>query len=83
MVALINEYNDVFVGPDGKVGYNSSVRHKIDTGDATPYKCHPRKKSLMEKEHIRKEVQKLLEEGFIKPSASPWGAAVVLAKKKD
>ena len=83
LVGLILEYQDVFVGPDGKVGYNSLVRHKIDTGDATPYKCHPRKKSLPEKEHIRKEVQKLLEEGFIKPSASPWGAAVVLAKKKD
>ena len=83
VVALINGYNDVFWGPDSKVGYNSSVRHKINTGDTTPYKCHPRKKSLVEKEHIRKEVQKLLEEGFIKPSASPWGAAVVLAKKKD
>ena len=83
LVNTILEYEDVFVGPDGKVGYNSLVRHRIDTGDATPYKCHPRKKSLFEKEHIRKEVQKLLEEGFIKPSASPWGAAVVLAKKKD
>ena len=83
LVSLIKEYEDVFVGPDGRVGYNLLVRHKIDTSDATPYKCHPRKKSLVEKEHICKEVQKLLEEGFSKPSASPWGAAVVLAKKKN
>ena len=83
LVALIMEYQDVFVGPDGKVGYNSLVRHSIDTGDSVPYKCHPRKKSLVEKEYVRKEVQKLLKEGFIKPSTSPWGASVVLAKKKD
>ena len=83
LVALILEYQDVFVGPDGKVGYNSLVRHSIDTGDSVPYKCHPRKKSLVEKEYVRKEVQKLLKEGFIKPSTSPWGASVVLAKKKD
>ena len=83
LVELVMEFQDVFVGPDGKVGYNTLVRHKIDTGDATPYKGHPRKKSFVEKDHIGKEVRKLLEEGYIRPSMSPWGAPVVLAKKKD
>ena len=83
LVELILEFQDVFVGPDGLVGRTTLLRHKIDVGDAEPFKCHPRKKSPMEREHIAKEVQKLLDEGFIRPSMSPWGAPVVLAKKKD
>ena len=38
---------------------------------------------MLFRSYVRKEVQKLLKEGFIKPSTSPWGASVVLAKKKD
>ena len=83
LVELILEFQDVFVGPDGKVGQTTLIEHQIDTGDAEPTKCHPRKKSPMEREHIAKEVKSLLKDGFIRPSMSPWGSPVVLAKKKD
>jgi len=83
LVELILEYQDVFVGPDGKVGFNTLVQHRIDTGDAQPFKSHPRKKSEIERDYIAQEVKNLLDKGYIRPSMSPWGAPVVLAKKKD
>ena len=83
LINLILEFSDVFVGPDGKVGHNTLLKHRIDTAESQPFKSHPRKKSAMEREHIAKEVQKLLEDGYIRPSMSPWGSAVVLARKKD
>mgnify|MGYP000002875306 CR=1 FL=1 len=52
VVELILEFEDVFVGPDGKVGRTTLLDHAIDTGDADPVKCHLRKKSPMEREHI-------------------------------
>ena len=54
----------MFVGPDGKVGHNTLLKHRIDTAESR-LKSHPRKKSAMEREHIAKEVQKLLEDGYI------------------
>ena len=32
---------------------------------------------------MKKQIQDLLNKGFIRPSTSPWGAPVLLAKKKD
>ena len=33
-------------------------------------------------EELRKQLDELLEKGFIHPSVSPWGAPVLLVKKK-
>ena len=32
---------------------------------------------------LKKQIEDLLEKKFIRPSASPWGAPVLLVKKKD
>ena len=37
----------------------------------------------LELEELKKQLQELLDEGFIRPSVSPWGAPVLLVKKKD
>jgi hypothetical protein len=83
VVELLEEYKDIFVGPDGKVGFTHKVEHRIDTQGAEPIKMHPRRKSFPEKEAIEQEVRKMLDNGQIMPSKSPWGAPVVLVKKKD
>ena len=41
-----------------------------------PYRMAP-----IELAEVKKQIQELL--GFIRPSTSPWGAPVLLAKKKD
>ena len=32
---------------------------------------------------LKKQLQELLDKGFIQPSMSPWGAPVLFVKKKD
>ena len=32
---------------------------------------------------LKAQLQELLSKGFIRPSASPWGASVLFVKKKD
>ena len=39
--------------------------------------------ALIEFEEFKEQLQELLEKGFTKPSASPWGAPVLFVKKKD
>ena len=83
VVDLVLEYQDVFIGPDGKVGFTNHVRHTINVQGHFPVNVPGRRKSLPEKEHITAEVQKLEREGQIGKSMSPWAAQVVLAAKKD
>ncbi|MCI69962.1 RNA-directed DNA polymerase (Reverse transcriptase), partial [Trifolium medium] len=39
--------------------------------------------SASELKELKKQLEGLLEKKFIRPSVSPWGAAVLLVKKKD
>ena len=43
----------------------------------------PCKMSLPEAIELKEQLRQLLEQGFIKPSNSPWGACVLFQKKKD
>ena len=44
----------------------------------TPYRMAP-----VELQELKVQIQELLGKGFIRPSTSPWGASVLVAKKKD
>lgn len=37
----------------------------------------------IEMQELKTQLNELLEKGYIKPSASPWGAPVLFVKKKD
>jgi hypothetical protein len=39
--------------------------------------------SVDELAELKKQIDELLEKGFIWPSASPWGSPVLFVKKKD
>ena len=43
-----------------------------------PYRMPPN-----DLEEIKKQINELLEKGYIRPSSSPWGATVLLVEKKD
>ena len=43
-----------------------------------PYRMAP--KELAE---MKKQLEELLEKGFIRPSSSPWGSPAIFVKKKD
>ena len=43
-----------------------------------PYRMAP-----AELEELKKQLEELIEKGFVRPSISPWGAPVLFVKKKD
>eukprot|EP00253_Pinus_taeda_P014293 PITA_14293 len=45
--------------------------------------CNSKQLSALENAEIKKQVQELLEKGFIRPSTSPCGSPIVLVRKKD
>jgi len=81
--SLVLEYEDIFVGPDDVAGFTDLITHKINTGDAKPIKQNYFRRSMKEREYIDAELEKMIANGVIRPSKSPWGAPVVLVRKKS
>lgn len=79
---MINKYQELFDTSKPSV-IKTTIQHTIRTGNHYPIYHHPRRTSNTIKEIIRSETEKMLKEGIIRPSSSPWSSPVVIVKKKD
>ncbi|MCI69804.1 RNA-directed DNA polymerase (Reverse transcriptase), partial [Trifolium medium] len=60
------------------------VEFTIDLVPGTsPISMAPYRMSTSELKELKKQLEDLLEKKFIRPSVSPWGAPMLLVKKKD
>ncbi|CAC5419775.1 unnamed protein product [Mytilus coruscus] len=83
LTKLIHEYSSVFAEPGKALGQTDLATHKIDTGNHAPIKIPARRIPLAKKEVVDKELEKMLKDGQIEPSSSPWSAPICLVIKKD
>src|SRR3989442_1410856 len=83
-IPVVREFPDVFpeelpgLPPDREVDMTIEVVPGTAPIFVTLYKM-----ALLELEELKKQLQELLDKGFIRPSVSPWGAPVLFVKKKD
>ncbi|GBG81907.1 hypothetical protein CBR_g34090 [Chara braunii] len=79
---LLEEFQDLTESPTGVVPRPIQHRIEIEPGSRTPkgavYKMSPK-----ELEELRKQLDELLEKGWIRPSSSPFGAPVLFVPKKE
>jgi transposase InsO family protein len=82
---LLEQYTDVFPDelPNG-LPPERSVKLNIDLLPGTkPVKRPIYKLSIDELKEVKKQVDELLEKGFIRPSTSPWSSSILFVPKKD
>jgi hypothetical protein len=83
MDKVMEEYEDIFNSP-AAVPLHCQVKHLIDLtpGALLPnepiYRC-----SVMENDEMKRQIQKMLQKGHIRPSSSPRGSPIMLVHKKD
>src|SRR6266568_2632718 len=73
-IKLIHQYKDVFSKHEYDLGRTDLLEHKIDTGDARPYRQALRRSPQVHQEVIDREVNKMLDSGVIEPACSPWAS---------
>lgn len=80
---ILNEVvQEAFRDMGDELGCTNLVEHEIKTS------CRPIKQryypvSPVMQGHIDAELDKLLEQGIVEPSTSPWSSPILLVKKKD
>ncbi|GBG62830.1 hypothetical protein CBR_g32412 [Chara braunii] len=79
---LLEEFKDLTEPPTGTVPRPIQHRIEIEPVSRTPkgavYRMSPR-----ELEELRKQLDELMEKGWIRPSSSPFGAPVLFVPKKE
>jgi hypothetical protein len=83
-IPVVCEYPDVF--PDDLPGMppDRDVEFAIELQPGTaPISRRPYRMPPNELAELKKQLQELLDKGYIRPSKSPWGCPALFVKKKD
>ena len=80
---LLIQYQDIFIPPDGTLGHTDLVEHEIETGDHNSIKIPPRRILIFKRNQVDEELEKILAQGIVEHSDSPWSAPICFVKKKD
>eukprot|EP00253_Pinus_taeda_P025902 PITA_25902 len=80
---IVSEYDVLFQEPKGLPPKKEIVHDIILQQDVPLPNIGMYRFSTLENAEIKKQVQELLEKGFIRPSTSPCGSAIILMRKKD
>ena len=78
---LIDEFREVF-GKDGQLGMATGMTMDIET-TGPPIRQRGYRVPLVKRQAVRAQVEKLLAQGVIRPSTSPWASPVVMVPKKS
>jgi len=83
-IPVVNEYLDVFPSDVTSLPPEREVEFSIDLiPEANPVSIAPYRMSPLELKELKSQLEELIQKHFIRPSVSPWGATVLLVKKKD
>ena len=81
---VVHEFPEVFPDDITNVRTQREVEFYIDLVLGTkPVSMAPYRMSAFELAELKKQLEELLEKKFFRPIVSPWGAPVLLVKKKD
>jgi len=84
MIPVVEEYTDVFPDEIPELPPSRDIDFTIDLiPEAAPISMAPYRMAPAELAELKKQIEDLVEKKFIQLSASPWGAPILLVKKKD
>ena len=83
LLSFLEKYHAAFALEENERGETDLVEMTIETGDAEPRKCAPRRMPFAVREEVARQLDRMQAAGVIQPSASPWASPVVMVRKKD
>ena len=83
-VSIVSDFSDVFLDEIPRLPPQREIEFKIDLYSGTePISIAPYRMAPLELKELRKQLDHLLNIGFIRLSTSPWGAPDLFVKKHD
>jgi hypothetical protein len=81
---ILREYKDVFLEEVPGLPPRRDIDVSIELAPgAVPVSWTPYRMSTPELVELKLQLKEMMDKGYIRPSVSPWGAPVLIVKKKD
>lgn len=82
LLKVIAEHQDVFFIEGENLTFTNAIKHKIITTDETPVHKKSYRYPFCHREEVQRQVLKMLEQGIIRHSSSPWTSPIWIVPKK-
>nr|ABG66286.1 retrotransposon protein, putative, Ty3-gypsy subclass [Oryza sativa Japonica Group] len=83
-VPIVCEYPNVFPEELTSMPPDREIEFAIELAPGTaPIAKRPYRMAANELAEVKRQIEELESKGYVRPSSSPWGAPVLLVKKKD
>lgn len=80
---VIRRYAGVFARTNLDLGQCGEIKHRINTGDATPVYQRAYRIPYSQREEMDRQVGGMMKAGIVEHSKSPWGSPALLVEKAD
>ena len=83
LIEACSDFADIFYLPGDKLSSTSATQHSISIEPGTePINTRPYRLPETQKEEVKRQVLKLLQEGIIEESSFPWNSLILVIPKK-
>lgn len=82
LLSVLKQFPGTFYSDDKKLTFTNAVRHEIHTKDDLPIYSKNYRYPFCHREEVQRQITKMLNQGIIGPSQSPWSSPIWIVPKK-
>ena len=85
LIKICEEFSDIFYLSSDKLTFTTATEHTIPTPTIDPTRginSKPYRIPEIHREEVQKQTEKMLHDGIIVPSSSPWNSPILVIPKK-
>lgn len=79
---LCKKFEDIFLKEGQDLTFTNQIKHEIKTKDDIPIYSKSYRYPYIHKQEVQSQISKMLEQGVIRPSFSPWSSPIWIVPKK-
>lgn len=76
------KFNDIFFLPNDQLSSTSTIEHEINVTNTSPIFTKSYRYPEVHKKEVNNQIDKMLSQGIIQPSTSPWSSPLWVVPKK-
>lgn len=82
LLEICHDFSDIFYVEGDQLTFTDAVMHEIHTNSSLPINTKSYRYPEVHKEEVNQQINKMLTDGIIEPSNSPWNSPVWIVPKK-